>query len=135
MHELGTFGGEDEPIAEMNVIPFIDICLVLLIIVLVTAAFTTKLLGFDHQLLADGEEQRLVPVDQAMTLDVAADGSCMLNGAATSLDALPGQLAAGGSTPTVLLRADADVPAKQVVAAVNAVRRTGQVELAFVLGK
>lgn len=40
----------DAAISEMNVIPFIDICLVLLIIVLVTASFSVKLMAFDHPL-------------------------------------------------------------------------------------
>ena len=34
--------GDEETISEMNVIPFIDICLVLLIIVLMTSASDTK---------------------------------------------------------------------------------------------
>ena len=41
-------GGSEDPISELNVIPFIDICLVLLIIVLIMSTFSYQLFNFDN---------------------------------------------------------------------------------------
>ena len=45
---LEESGGADTAISEMNVIPFIDICLVLLIIVLMSSAFAYQLFVFEN---------------------------------------------------------------------------------------
>src|SRR5262245_3111991 len=88
-----------EPIAEMNVIPFIDICLVLLIIVLVTATFSTQLLDFDHPQAAKTE---FVEARTGVAVDVAPDGACSVGGRRIETAALRGEIEALGGADDIL---------------------------------
>jgi biopolymer transport protein ExbD len=115
---------EGEPIAEMNVIPFIDICLVLLIIVLVTATFSTQLLDFDHPQAAKTE---FVEGRNGVTVDVAADGRCTLGGKPVDLAAL------GGAD--VVLRASRKTASRHVIAAADRIKAGGKGRLAFELSE
>lgn len=125
-------GREAEPIAEMNVIPFIDICLVLLIIVLVTATFSTPLLDFDHPKAAGTE---FVEDPAGVTvLEVGADGHCRLGGRPVDLASLRAELASREGTD-VVLRASPRVPSRHVVAAAEQVRAAGRGRLAFALAE
>jgi biopolymer transport protein TolR len=64
--------GGDETISEMNVIPFIDICLVLLIIVLMTSASDSK---YAEVKLAHAKTVAYRDMNLAITLTVKQDGS------------------------------------------------------------
>lgn len=116
-------GGEGEPIAEMNVIPFIDICLVLLIIVLVTATFSTQLLDFDHPQAAKTE---YVEASAAVTVEVGPDGRCTVAGKAVDFRGLAGA--------DVVIRASGTTPSRHVVAAADQVRAAGKGRISFAVG-
>ena len=118
-----------EPIAEMNVIPFIDICLVLLIIVLVTATFSTQLLDFDHPQAAKTE---FVEARSGVAVDVSSDGACVLGGRRVEASALRGEIEALGG-PDVILRASRKTPSRHVIAAADQVKAAGRGRLAFEL--
>jgi biopolymer transport protein ExbD len=118
-----------EPIAEMNVIPFIDICLVLLIIVLVTATFSTQLLDFDHPQAAKTE---FVDARTGTAVEVAPDGACVVGGKRIETAALRGEIEALGG-PDVLLRASRKTPSRHVIAAADQVKAAGRGRLAFEL--
>ena len=118
-----------EPIAEMNVIPFIDICLVLLIIVLVTATFSTQLLDFDHPQAAKTE---FVEARSGVSVEVGTDGSCSLAGRKVDVTALRGELDSLGG-PDVILRASRKTASRHVIAAVDQVKAGGKGRLAFEL--
>ena len=122
--------GEGEPIAEMNVIPFIDICLVLLIIVLVTATFSTQLLDFDHPRAAKTE---YVEAAGAVTVEVGPDGRCAVGGKTVDLAALRAEIAAQGGRD-VVLRASGQTPSRHVVAAADQVKAAGKGRLSFAVG-
>jgi len=77
MHMEQESDDSDDVISALNVIPFIDICLVLLIIVLVTASFTVALIGFD---LPQGVKTEYVEAKSAVTVDVGSDGRCTIGG-------------------------------------------------------
>jgi biopolymer transport protein TolR len=64
--------GDDAAISEMNVIPFIDICLVLLIIVLMTSASDTK---YEEVKLPEATTIAYRDMNLAITLTVKKDGS------------------------------------------------------------
>jgi biopolymer transport protein ExbD len=64
--------GDEETISEMNVIPFIDICLVLLIIVLMTSASDTK---YEEVRLPQAKTVAYRDMNLAITLTVKKDGS------------------------------------------------------------
>ena len=129
--------GDSEPIAEMNVIPFIDICLVLLIIVLVTATFSTQLLGFDHP-LADKTEY--VEASNVVTVDIAADGKCSIGGKQVELAGLRAEIEAQGGggkggLPDVVLRAPPKTPSHFIVSAADQIKTGGKVRLAFAVSE
>ena len=121
--------GDQEPIAEMNVIPFIDICLVLLIIVLVTATFSTQLLDFDHPQAAKTE---FVEARAGVSVDISADGSCSMGGRKVELAALRGEIEALGG-PDVIVRASRKTPSRHVIAATDQVKAAGKGRLGFEL--
>jgi biopolymer transport protein ExbD len=127
MNASSDTGGE--PIAEMNVIPFIDICLVLLIIVLVTATFSTQLLDFDHPQAAKTE---FVEARAGVAVDVAPDGACLLGGRRIESASLRGEIEALGG-PDVILRASRKTPSRHVIAAADQVKACGRGRLAFEL--
>jgi biopolymer transport protein ExbD len=118
-----------EPIAEMNVIPFIDICLVLLIIVLVTATFSTQLLDFDHPQSAKTE---YVEARSGVSVEVAADGSCSMGGRKVDLTALRGEIEAMAGAD-VIVRASRKTASRHVIAATDQVKAAGKGRLAFEL--
>lgn len=118
-----------EPIAEMNVIPFIDICLVLLIIVLVTATFSTQLLDFDHPQAAKTE---FVEARSGVPVEIGVDGACTLGGRRVEAAALRGELEALGG-PDVILRASRKTPSRHVIAAADQVKAGGRGRVAFEL--
>jgi biopolymer transport protein ExbD len=118
-----------EPIAEMNVIPFIDICLVLLIIVLVTATFSTQLLDFDHPQAAKTE---FVDARAGVAVEVAPDGGCVVGGKRVEPTTLRRELEALGG-PDVILRASRKTPSRHVIAAADQVKACGNGRLAFEL--
>ena len=118
-----------EPIAEMNVIPFIDICLVLLIIVLVTATFSTQLLDFDHPQAAKTD---FIEARSGVAVDVAPDGACSLGGRRVEIAALRGEIEALGGSD-VILRASRKTPSRHVIAAADQIKASGRGRLAFEL--
>jgi biopolymer transport protein ExbD len=126
-----TGRGDSEPIAEMNVIPFIDICLVLLIIVLVTATFSTQLLDFSHPRAARTE---FVGHGEALVVEVAADGRCAVGGRTVDVAALGAEIGALGPSD-VVLRAGPKVPSHRVVAAVDEIKAVAKGRLAFAVSE
>ncbi len=63
--------GDDETISQMNVIPFIDICLVLLIIVLMTSASDSK---YEEVKLPQAKTVAYRDMNLAIILTVTKDG-------------------------------------------------------------
>jgi biopolymer transport protein ExbD len=123
----GDSRSAEEPIAVMNVIPFIDICLVLLIVVLVTASFSTALLGFTHPL---AEKTEYLESSQAVRVEVAADGRCTINGKPVPVENLRAEAAAFVSRPFVVA-AGSGVQAQYVIKAVEQLKAAGNVRLTF----
>ena len=123
--------GENEPIAAMNVIPFIDICLVLLIIVLVTATFSTQLLDFDHPQAAMTE---FVEARNGVTVEVGADGRCSVGGKSVETASLRAEMEALGG-PDVILRASRKTASRHVIAAADQIKAGGKGRLAFELSE
>jgi len=111
-----------EPIAEMNVIPFIDICLVLLIIVLVTATFSTQLLDFDHPQAAKTE---YVEARSGVAVEVGPDGACRVGGRPVDLATLQGG--------DIILRASRKTASRHLIAAADQVKAGGTGRIAFEL--
>ena len=128
----------DEP--EINLIPFIDVLLVILIFLMLTTTYS-KFTELQLTLpVADAEQQRDHPKE--IIVAVAADGRYAVNKAAIdagpSLDALANALRAAaaqtggaGNDSVVIISADAMAPHQSVVSVMEAARRVGLTQITF----
>jgi len=120
--------------AEINVTPFVDVMLVLLIVFMVTAP-----------LLIRGEEVNLprttsAPLksevnDAPLTLWVRADGTVLVQQTEIATEDLAAQLTAivgEGYDKQVYLYADTDVPYGRVMEVTAEVRRAGYTRMSFI---
>jgi len=134
-----------KPKAEMNVVPYIDVMLVLLVIFMVTAPMLTQGIHIElpkvaSEALPTDEEQSIV------TLSVTADGSYHWNqgetvetesysDSATSLEEMSERISAMVATSPdtqVFIRADDDAGYGLVVAGMAALQRSGVVQLGLI---
>ena len=128
----------DEP--EINLSPFIDVLLVILIFLMLTTTYS-KFTELQLTLpVADAEQQRDHPKE--IIVAVAADGRYAVNKAAIdagpSLDALANALRAAaaqtggaGNDSVVIISADATAPHQSVVTVMEAARRVGLTQITF----
>jgi biopolymer transport protein ExbD len=112
---------------QINVIPFIDIMLVLLVIVLTTATFIVE--GRLQIALPEANGQSGAPAER---LEIAVDGagglylgSEPLGGGASGLAALGPRLDALGSDTAIVLRVDAGARFESFVAVVDLLKTRG----------
>ena len=78
-------GGEEEPIVDINITPFVDIVLVVLIIFMVTATYIVKQsIKINLPEAATGESTE----DSSLAITIDADRRLLLNGEETTEDAL-----------------------------------------------
>ena len=120
--------------AEINVTPFVDVMLVLLIVFMITAP-----------LLVRGEEVALPktrsgpiktePNDAPLAITVKADGTIYVQNTEVSVDELGAKLAAiigEGYEQQMYLRADEATPYGRIMEVTSEVREAGYTRLAFV---
>jgi biopolymer transport protein ExbD len=129
---------KDEP--EINLIPFIDVLLVILIFLMLTTTYS-KFTELQLTLpVADAEQQRDRP--REIIVAVAADGRYAVNKTAVdgkSVDAVAAALAqaanaqaAGAGRDSVLvISADATAPHQAVISVMEAARRVGLSQITF----
>lgn len=116
---------DDGVVSEINVTPFVDVMLVLLVIFMVTAPMMQSDLDVE---LPKTTTVEAVPEDTPhVVLSIGADGRLMLDETDTTDDALPSLLTERVTTPgrTLFLRADAGVPYGRVVRVLGLVRGAG----------
>ena len=118
---------------ESNLIPFIDVLLVVLIFLMLTTTWS-RLTEINLNLpLADSQKQKERP--QQIVLTVNAQGQYTLNKSAiggTSVSALASALAPLASKEvTLVISADAQATHQSVVNAMEAARRTGLSQITF----
>jgi len=119
-------------VAEINVTPFVDVMLVLLIIFMVTAPMLQQGLDVD---LPETTTQPLRIRDDTLVLTVLKDGKIRLADIEVSLEELQSKLKAileGVEGKQVFLRADKKVPYGIVVKAMAATRLAGAKKLGIV---
>ena len=128
-------GDEEDELAEaheINVTPFIDVMLVLLIIFMVAAPLAT--VDVRVELPASTAQPQLRP-DKPAFLTVAADLGLALGDAPVSREGVGAALDAatgGDREQRVFLRADKGVPYGEVMAVLNLLRRAGYLKIALV---
>ncbi|WP_041946459.1 ExbD/TolR family protein [Variovorax paradoxus] len=126
-------GGRDEP--EINLIPFIDVLLVILIFLMLSTTYS-KFTEMQLRLpTADVDSQRDYPKE--VIVAVSADGRYSINKkpvADRNVDTVAaalGAAATGGKDSVVIISADASSPHQAVITVMEAARRVGLVQITF----
>jgi biopolymer transport protein ExbD len=117
---------------EINVTPFIDVMLVLLIIFMVAAPMATVDVSVD---LPASTGQAQPRPNQPIFLTVKADGSLALGDAVVTKDRLPtalDQVSGNDKTQRIFLRADKTVDYDTLMQVMNALRAAGYLKIALV---
>ena len=126
---------EISQISSINITPFVDVVLVLLIIFMVTAPLLNKEL-FDIILpKANTGEQKII---KSLSVAVTKDGKILLEGQLTTPESLIEQskrAVAQDQSLQVLISADADARHADVVKAIDLVRTAGIQHFAFQVEK
>lgn len=132
---MGAPGGRDDDfVSEINVTPFVDVMLVLLIIFMVTAPMMAE--GLEVELPPVQTAESLPTEDDHLILTVRADGGIFLDEYETSLEDLESVLKtqAVGPHKQLFLRADRTVPYGIVVDVMSRARSAGIHDLGIVTG-
>jgi biopolymer transport protein ExbD len=117
---------------EINVTPFIDVILVLLIIFMIAAPLATVDISVD---LPAANAERTPPPDKPLVLTLKSDLSLSLDNASVNRGALASALdaaTAGDKQQRVFLRADRSVPYGDLMALMNDLRSAGYLQVALV---
>jgi biopolymer transport protein ExbD len=121
-----------DEVHEINVTPFIDVILVLLIIFMIAAPLATVDISVD--LPAANAEPSRRP-DKPLYLTLKSDLTLAIDNASVSREALASTLdrtTAGDKQQRVFLRADKSVPYGELMALMNELRSAGYLHVALV---
>ena len=132
MGMAGNSRGRRRVYSEINVTPFVDVMLVLLIIFMVTAPLMQQ--GMDVN-LPETTTQPLRVKDDPLILSVKKEGQYYLGRTEVKLDELMTKLEAifeARDSKQIFLRADKDAPYGTVVKAMAAAREAGATQLGIV---
>lgn len=120
---------------EINLIPFIDVLLVILIFLMLTTTYS-KFTELQLTLpSADTEQMRDRP--RELIVSIGADGRYVINKTALesrsvdSIAAAMSSAAPAGGDSVVIISADANAPHQSVVSAMEAARRAGLSQITF----
>ena len=118
-------GSGRRPMSEINVTPFVDVMLVLLIIFMVTAPLLTAGVPID---LPDSRAAQLPSDQQQVTISIDEAGYVYIDDAAVELGGLPQALESiprSGEGPDITLRADRALDYGRVMAVMGELNRAG----------
>jgi biopolymer transport protein TolR len=124
--------GRNRPLSEINVTPFVDVVLVLLIIFMVTAPMMQQGVDVD---LPETTTQPLRMQDEPLILSIQKEGKYYLGRSEVPLAELQAKLEAifeGRDSKEIFLRADSEAPYGVVVKALAAAREAGASKLGMV---
>ena len=129
---LGHDGDDFAETHEINVTPFIDVILVLLIIFMIAAPLATVDIAVD---LPTSNAERQPRPDKPIFLTIKSDRSLAIGDAPVARDALQSSLDAltnNDRSMRIFLRADKTVPYGDLMDAMNALRSAGYLKVALV---
>ena len=118
-------GSRRRPMSEINVTPFVDVMLVLLIIFMVTAPLLTAGVPID---LPDSRAAQIPSDQQQVTISIDQAGYVYIDDAAVELGGLPQALESiprSGEGPDITLRADRALDYGRVMAVMGELNRVG----------
>ena len=124
--------GSSAPVAEINMVPLIDVMLVLLVIFIVTAPLLSHQVKLE---LPKASAQVMSAKAEKIDLSIDADGVRYWNGLALSRDEAAARFAVEGTKPTqpeVHLRADQAVPYRAVAETLADASKAGLTKIGFV---
>lgn len=128
-------GDDDAPIAEINIVPFVDIILVVLIIFMVTTPFIMKpSININLPKAASGDET----VPSQLNFSIAPSGEVFLNGKAITEEEISTQATESlTKNPTIqaIISADKDVPHGKVIKVIDLVKSAGITKFAITIDK
>lgn len=123
---MSAGGGDDGMMAEINVTPFVDVMLVLLIIFMVTAPMMTT--GLEVELPRADAPALSQDEDSQMYLGITKDGMYLINDSEFTAEEIEVKLAAiakANPDQDVFLQADAEVPYEKVAQLMAAATAAG----------
>ena len=125
----GETGLKRRPMSEINVTPFVDVVLVLLIIFMVTAPFLQGGLEIDLPKVAS----RGLDVREGLIVSVRADQTIAVGNKVVSIDEFEDALSrAGAARRPVFLRADQRVPYGTIVDIIARLKQSGVASMGLV---
>ena len=128
-------GGDDEPIAAINVVPLVDIILVVLIIFMVTAPLVLKpTIDINLPKASSGDESPPTPLN----VTVSRDGSIQLNGTNATLEevtAYASKMAQEKPETAAILAADKAVTLERLTEVIDVIKTAGIKRVAFSIEK
>ncbi len=122
----------DGPKAEMNVVPLVDVMLVLLVIFIVTAPLLTHAVKID---LPKASSAVNLTKPEHIEFGLRENGEMFWNGEAVTLAELPGRCATAAhleTPPELHIRADRLVPYEKVAQVMAVAARAGLAKIGFV---
>ncbi|HBZ70718.1 MAG TPA: protein TolR [Deltaproteobacteria bacterium] len=125
-------GGRGRPLSEINVTPFVDVMLVLLIIFMVAAPLMQQGIDVD---LPETTTQPLRVKEEPLILTVKKEGKVFLGRQEIPITELQAKLAAifvGKDSKEIYLRADKEAPYGIVAKAMGAARNAGANKMGMV---
>jgi biopolymer transport protein ExbD len=120
------------PMADMNVVPLVDVMLVLLVIFIVTAPLLTHAVKID---LPKASSSANITKPEHIEFGIREDGSLFWSGETVTLDQLPQRFAVEAKRqpqPEVHIRADRHVHYEKVAQVMALAAKAGLVRIGFV---
>ena len=120
------------PIAEMNIVPLVDVMLVLLVIFIVTAPLLTHAVKID---LPKASSAVNITKPEHIEFGIRESGELFLNGEALTMAELPARFAAEAAKqpqPEVHIRADRHAYYESIAKVMAVAAKTGLVRIGFV---
>ena len=128
-------GDDDQPISDINIVPFVDIILVVLIIFMITTPFIVKPgININLPKAASGEET----TPSQLNVSISSDGKTFVNGKpATDEEISQASKDGVAKRPDMqaIIAADKDVPHGRVITVIDLVKSAGIVKFAITIDK
>ena len=129
-------GNSDEPIADINIVPFVDIFLVVLIIFMVTAPLVLKpAIDVSLPQASSGEAKE---TEKNLDVIIAATGELYVNGKPATLEELKDQASSVAKVAVdsgAILNADKSVTLEKLTEVIDAIKLAGIKKVAFSIKK